>query len=95
VTLLAPRVTVAVTAFESPPLALHIDTGRSEAQMLSAAVSIASTMVPAGYLAKRVVERPNWLPVERVSSNLFRQRLHLPQLRRLHQILETQRLFAI
>lgn len=25
-------------------------------------------MVPAGYMAKRVVARPNWLPVERVSS---------------------------
>lgn len=25
-------------------------------------------MVPAGYMAKRVVERPDWLPAERVSS---------------------------
>jgi hypothetical protein len=25
-------------------------------------------MIPAGYMAKRVVERPDWLPAERVSS---------------------------
>jgi len=25
-------------------------------------------MVPAGYMAKRVVARPDWLPAERVSS---------------------------
>jgi hypothetical protein len=27
-----------------------------------------SDMVPAGYMAKRVVARPDWLPAERVSS---------------------------
>ena len=35
---------------------------------LAAAVRIAGTVVPAGYMAKRVVERPHWLPAERVSS---------------------------
>jgi len=29
---------------------------------------MAATMIPAGYMAKRVVERPDWLPAERVSS---------------------------
>jgi hypothetical protein len=34
----------------------------------SAPARIANTMVPAGYMAKRVVARPDWLPAERVSS---------------------------
>ena len=37
-------------------------------------------MVPAGYMAKRVVERPHWLPAERVSQHLFCQRVRLREL---------------
>jgi len=35
-------------------------------RLLSTAVTIAGTMVPAGYMAKRVVARPEWLPADRV-----------------------------
>jgi hypothetical protein len=38
------------------------------ARLLSTAVSIAATMIPAGYMAKRVVDRPDWLAAERVTS---------------------------
>jgi len=37
-------------------------------RLLPTAVRIAGTMIPAGYMAKRVVARPDWLPAERVSS---------------------------
>lgn len=35
---------------------------------MHAATKIASTMIPAGYMAKRVTARPEWLRAERVSS---------------------------
>jgi hypothetical protein len=41
---------------------------RKPTRLPSAAVRITSTVVPAGYMAKRVAERPHWLPAERVSS---------------------------
>src|SRR4029453_3525545 len=63
-------------------------------RLRSAPVRTASKMIPAGYMAKRVLARPDWLPAECVSS-IYSVKVRLGQLCGLHDLLEAQRLLVV